>query len=114
MYGTTTSLPTSVRTEVLTPDPLRCGKGFYRAGHAVAPAVGLHRVHRVIVSRPRLQVVHAHAEHRIGMGRVQPDVRLRGLAQVLGIRAVVHNSKVLRRAARVVRGPPDNGQIFCG
>ena len=94
--------------------PLACSEGVYWASDSVAPAVGLRRVHRVVVSRPWLQVVHAHAEHRIGMGRVQPDVRSRGLAQVLGIRAVVNNSKVLRRAARVVGGPPDNGQIFCG
>ena len=100
--------------EVFTPDLLRCREGLYRTGNSIAPAVGLHRVHRVVVSRPRLQVVHANAEHRIGMGRVQPDVRFGRLAQVLGIRAVVYNAKVLGRAPRVVGCPPNNGQIFAG
>ena len=98
----------------LAPPPLLCREGVYWACDSVALAVGLHRVNLVVVGSVRRKAFHAHAEHRIGMGRVQPDVRFRRLAQILGIRAVVHNSKVFRRAARVVGGPLDNGQIFCG
>src|SRR6266436_5672245 len=97
----------------LAPPPLLCREGVYWAGDSVALVVGLHRVNLVVVGSLRRKAFHAHAEHRIGMGRVQPDVRFRGLAQVLGIRAVVYNPKVFGRATRVVGGPPDNGQTFC-
>ncbi len=82
----------------LAPPPLLCREGVYWACDSVALAVGLHRVNLVVVGSVRRKAFHAHAEHRIGMGRVQPDVRFRGLAQVLGIRAVVYNPKVFGRA----------------
>jgi len=44
--------------------PLLCHEGFYGAGDSVALAVGLHRVHRAVVGRPRLKVVQVHAENR--------------------------------------------------
>ena len=94
------------------PPPLLCGEGVYWACDSVALAVGLHRVNLVVVGSVRRKAFHAHAEHRIGMCRVQPDVRFRGLAQVLGIRAVVYNPKVFGRAPRVVGCPRNNGQIL--
>jgi hypothetical protein len=60
--------------------------------HAVTPAIGFHRVNSVVVGCSRLEVVHAHAENGIGMARVQPDWRLRGLAQFCGIRTVAHDA----------------------
>jgi hypothetical protein len=43
------------------PAQLLCGEVLYWAGDSVALAVGLHRVHRVVVGRPRLKVVQVHA-----------------------------------------------------
>jgi hypothetical protein len=47
--------------------------------YAVAFAIGFDRVHGVVVSRPRFETVHAHAENRMRMARIQPDWGLRGL-----------------------------------
>ena len=44
--------------------PLLCRKVLYSAGDSVALAVGLHRVHPVVVGRPRLEVVQVHAKNR--------------------------------------------------
>lgn len=93
-------------------DPLRRREGIYRADHSVARGMRIGGVNLVVGSLRR-KAFHAHAEHRIGMDRVQPDVRFCGLAQILRILAVVYNPKVLGRATRVVGGPPDNGQTFC-
>jgi hypothetical protein len=48
--------------------------------HAVACPIGLDRVNGVVVRRPRLEAVHAHAENRVRMARIQPDWGLRSLA----------------------------------
>jgi hypothetical protein len=43
--------------------PLLCREVLYWAGDSVALAVGLHRIHRVVVGRLRLKVVQMHAEN---------------------------------------------------
>src|SRR2546426_6862637 len=48
------------------------------------------------------------------MAPVQPDGIFRRLAQVLGIGTVLHNAVMHVRTPRVVRCPPDDGQIVCG
>src|SRR6266852_4649868 len=45
------------------------------------------------------------------MALVEPDGRFRRLAQVLGIRTVVHDAVMHVRTPRVVGCPPDNGQM---
>jgi len=57
----------------------RCGEMPNGALHAVAVAIRFDRINRVVVCRPRLEAVHAHAENRIRMARIQPDWGLRGL-----------------------------------
>jgi len=70
--------------------PLLCYEGFYGAGHPIACATGVDRVNFVIVGGLRPEVVDAHAEQRIGMAPVQPNVRFCRLAQVFWIRTIVH------------------------
>src|SRR5712692_7223129 len=82
-----------------------------RTLHAVPLAVRFHGVNLVVVGCSRLEVVHAHAENRMGMARVQPDGRFRGLAEFLGIRTVMHDSVMLGRTPGVVACPPDNHKI---
>jgi hypothetical protein len=84
---------------------------FYGADHSIARAARVGRVNLVVVSGLRLEVHNTYAENRVRMALIQPNVRFRGLAQVLGVRAIVHNGKVLRRSPRVAGRPPDNGQI---
>ena len=43
---------------------LGCDEGVCWADEAVTRAIGLDRVHRVVVGRPRLEVVDANAENR--------------------------------------------------
>jgi len=45
---------------------------------------------------------------------VEPDVTFRRLAQILGIRPVVHDAVMLVVAARVGGGPPDDGRVVVG
>src|SRR5580704_3252927 len=45
------------------------------------------------------------------MESVEPDVRFRCLAQILGICTVVHDGEMIVRPTRVVGGPPQNGQV---
>src|SRR5205807_4066819 len=85
-----------------------------RARQAVTLAIGFHRINFVIVGRPPRKVIHAHAKDSRGMARVQPDWRLRCLAEILGIRTVMHHSVMLRRASRVIARPPDNNQLGPG
>src|ERR1700730_971156 len=47
------------------------------------------------------------------MVRVQPDRIFGGLAQVLGIRTIVHDPIVHGRATGIVCGPPDNRKPAC-
>ena len=79
--------------------------------HPVPFAIGFYRVDRVVVGRPGLEAVHAHAEDGMGMARVQPDWRFRRLVQFRRVRTVAHNAVVLGGAARVVAGPTDNRKI---
>ena len=46
---------------------------------SVVVAIGFHRIDRVVVGCLGLESVHAHAKNGIGMVRVQPDWRFRGL-----------------------------------
>jgi hypothetical protein len=87
------------------------GEVIYIALHAVQLAGSFHRVNAVIVGFPRLYVLQQHAEHRIGMVLIQPDVTLRSQVQVVRISPVLHKPKVLVRAARVVACPSDNGLV---
>jgi hypothetical protein len=87
--------PTWVSTGSYAADGrLACGEIVYWADDSVARAVRVNRVHRVIVGCVRLEIKHAHAEDRMRMLLFQSDVRFRRLAQIFGIRAVVHNAEV--------------------
>lgn len=89
----------------------RHGEILNRARHAVALAIGFHRIDFVVVRRPRHKVLHTHAENGIGMARVQPDWIFRCLAEILWIRTVMDHSVMLGRASRIVGCPPDNRQV---
>src|SRR5258707_4402383 len=88
-----------------------CGEAVHRALYAVALARDLYRINRVVVGRSRIKAHHPHPENRIRMTRVQPDVRYRLLAQVMGICTVVHDAPMLVGASGVVAGPSDNRPI---
>src|SRR6266403_2329344 len=79
--------------------------------HPVARAIGFYRINGVVVSCPRLEVVHTHAENGRGMTRVQPDGRLCCLAEVRRSRAVMYDTIMLGRPTGVVACPPDNCKI---
>src|SRR5262245_26035196 len=87
----------------------RCGEFADGALHPIALTIALHRSHLVVIGRLRLQSAHAHAENRLRMATVDPDLRFRRLAQVLGIRTVVDNGEMNVCSTRVIGGPPDNG-----
>src|SRR5258708_9994491 len=91
-----------------------CGELPDGALHAVALAAALLRGNRVVVGRPWLEALEAHAERRVLMTMVQPDRISRRLAQVPRIGAVVHDAVVHVRAPRVVGGPPDDGEVIGG
>ena len=84
----------------------------YRAFHPVAGPVGASRVDRVVVRRPRLETINTHSEDRVRVGHVQPDRGFGRLTEVLGIRAVVHDAEVFRRARRCGALPPDDCRFF--
>src|SRR5258707_2114487 len=88
------------------------GKRLCRTLDTIAYAIRIFRINRVVVGSLRRQLIHAYAENSVVMGWVQPDVRLGSQVQFLGIRAVVHHGKVLGRAARIVAGPPNDGQML--
>lgn len=50
------------------------------APRGIAFSIGFDRANGVVVGRPRFEAVHAHAENRVRMARIQPDWGLRGLA----------------------------------
>ncbi len=77
----------------------------------VALTVTPHRGHLVVVRRLRLDRPEAHAEDRVGMTPVQPDVRFCRLVQVFWIRAVMYYGEVIVRTPRVIGCPPHNRQI---
>src|SRR5437588_1810911 len=82
--------------------------------HPVDPAVGCHRVNRVVVRCPRRKPIHAYAKDGIGMTPVQTDVGFRCLAEFPGARTIMHYPVVLVRSSGVVASPPDNGRIAVG
>jgi hypothetical protein len=92
----------------------RCGELADRALHPIALTIRSHRAHLVVVGRLRLQTLHAHPENRLWVGAVEPDVTLRRLAQILGIRPVMHDAVMLVVAARVGGSPPDNRRVVVG
>src|ERR1700757_1364851 len=47
--------------------------------HTIARAVAFHRIDRVVISRPGLKAIDAHAEYGVGMITIQPDVGFRDL-----------------------------------
>src|SRR5438128_824651 len=96
----------AVRARIVS--ALRRGELVYGTLHLIALAITLHRRDRVVVRRPRLEAPHLHAECRLRMALVQPDGVLRRLAELLGIRAVVHDAVVHVGAAGVVGRPPDD------
>jgi hypothetical protein len=51
----------------------RRGAALDAALHAIALAIGFHRLNRVVIGCPMLEAVHAHSGDGIGMARVQPD-----------------------------------------
>src|SRR5207245_11321461 len=91
-----------------SPFALRRSELAYLALQPVALAITLHRRDRVVVCRPRLEAPHLHAECRLRMALVQRDGVLCHLAELLGIRAVVHDAVVHVGAAGVVGRPPDD------
>lgn len=87
---------------------LRRAEFIYGAGDAVASAIGLLGIYFVVVGRVRFQASYADAEYCLCVALVQADVRLRALAEVCWILAVVHNAEMLVGAARVVARPPND------
>src|SRR6266568_3581844 len=73
----------------------RCGELIDGALHPVALTAAAHRGHLIVIGRLRLQILHANPENRLRMVPVEPNVTLRRLAQILGIRAVVHDAVML-------------------
>src|SRR5260370_40457285 len=94
----------------------RGGRGEFVDGarHSIALAIALLRADPIVIGRLWLEVVDAHPENRVSMAVVQPKGRFRGLAQVLGIRTVVHDAVMHVRTPRVGRCPSDNSQVIHG
>lgn len=82
-----------------------------RAFYTVARAVTFHRIDRVVIGGPGLKTIHAHAEYRIGMITIEPDVGFRNRVRVLWVRAVRHYAEMLVGPSRVIASPPDNDEI---
>src|SRR5712671_663733 len=91
-----------------------CGEVVDRALHPIALTTAAHRGHLVVIGRLRLQTIYPHPENRLWMGSVEPDGRFRRLAQILGIRTVVDDRKMLVISARVGAGPSDDGEVVVG
>src|SRR5689334_20489648 len=79
-----------------------------RALHPIALAGAVFRGHLVMIRRLWLETLQSHAEDRLRMRSVEPDMAFRRLAQILGIRPVMHDAIMLVEPARVRRGPPNN------
>ena len=84
---------------------------IHLTSYPVELASGSHRVDGVVVGCASLDVLQSHPEHCIGMALIQPDMTPGRQFQVVRISPVLHQAKVLVRAARVVAGPPDNGFV---
>src|SRR5882757_4708701 len=82
-----------------------------RALHPIALTRAVFRGHVIIINRLRLQLHQANPENRLWMGSVEPDVTFRRLAQILGIRPVMHDAVMFGVSARVGAGPPDNHRV---
>ena len=91
-----------------------CGEVVDRALHPIAPPIVPHRRHRVVVGGVRFQTLQAHPENRFRMALVEPDVIFRRLAQIVGIRTVVHDRAMIVIPARVGGGPSDDGEVVMG
>src|ERR1700738_3332085 len=87
----------------------RCGELADGALHPIALPILPHRGHLVVIGRLWLQIHQANPENRLWMGPVEPDVTSRRLAQILGIRPVMHDAIMLVVPPRVRGVPPDNG-----
>jgi hypothetical protein len=102
----------------LSDDVLRmflwCSEVLNRTLHPIALAAGLHRVDQVVVGRFWLEVIKTYSENRRWMIRTHPDRRFCGLDQAIWIGAIVHNSKMHRGSAGIIRCPADNRQILFG
>src|SRR6266481_3021060 len=105
------SRPSAASSNRLLDQLVGGGEAIYRALYPVALARQLHRINRVIVGRARIQAHHPHPENRIWMTRVQPDMRFRRPAQILGICSVVDDAPMLVGASGVIAAPSDNGPI---
>src|SRR5260370_12320453 len=77
----------------------------------VCDSIADNRSHRLVIGRLRLQAVRAHAECRLRMAPVDPDVRFRRLAQLRWVRAVINDGEMIIRPSGVVGGPSDNGEV---
>src|SRR5467141_1212123 len=89
-----------------------CGELADGALHTIARTIALLGGDRVVVRRPWLEALDAHAERRVLMSLVQPDGIFRRLAQVLRIGAVLHDAVMHIRPPGVVGRPPDDGQVI--
>src|SRR5215472_10359769 len=76
--------------------------------HPVALTSDVDRGHFVVVGGLRLQMLQAHAENRLWMRSVEPDVASGCPAQILGIRSVMHDAIMLVVTARIGGGPADD------
>src|SRR5947209_5580392 len=76
--------------------------------HPIALTILPHRGHLVVIGRLWLQIHQANPENRLWMGPVEPDMTSCCLAQILGIRPVMHDAIMLVVAARIGGGPPYN------
>src|SRR6266436_888029 len=79
----------------------RCGELDDGALHPIAPTTAVCRGHLIVIGRLRLQIHHANPENRLSMGSVEPDVPFRHLAQIVGIRPVMHDPVMLVVAAGI-------------
>src|ERR1700685_2604614 len=65
------------------------------ARYTVTPAIAAHRHHPVVVGRTRRQPTYAHAENRLWMGPVEPDVGFRPVPRIFGSPPVVNETEVI-------------------
>src|SRR5207248_2872733 len=103
-------LPLRLWLRVIIDDLAGWGRGELadRALHPIALALAVGRGHLIEIGRLRFQSLQAHAEDRLRMGSVEPNMTSRRLVQILGIRPVMHDTVMLVIPPRVGGGPPDN------
>jgi hypothetical protein len=91
-----------------------CGEVVDRALHPIALPTGPHRRHRVVVGGVRFQRLQANPENRLRVAAVEPDMRFRRLAQIVGVRPVVCDRPMIVIPGRVGGGPSDDGEVVVG